>query len=206
MSNWSSVKRGAALRALPKGDRVTHLSKLEIFNARSFLERPETVPLKALENLSFYAFWRLFYTNKNKLVQRKREKMVALNGTGWPAQAKRGHVHHEDYAKRTLYAYMPCAGLSGTEYIDVVRTGYCNSYAAALEDFVHDPLQQWCPTWIKRNYETLNKIDLAECPGSSLMPTLRTKLHFEETLDEVKQERDDDRDCLLYTSDAADDL
>ena len=59
VSNWSSVKRGAALRALPKGDRVTHLSKLEIFNARSFLERPETVPLQALENLSSYAFWRL---------------------------------------------------------------------------------------------------------------------------------------------------
>ena len=32
VSNWSSVKRGASLRGLPKGDRVTHLSKLEIFN------------------------------------------------------------------------------------------------------------------------------------------------------------------------------
>ena len=31
------------------------------------------------------------------------------------------------------------------------------------------------------------------------MPTLRTKLHFEETLDEVKQERDDDRDEPVQT-------
>ena len=154
------MKRGAAL--LLKSDRVTNLSKVEIFNARSLLERPESIPIEALENLSFYAFWRLFYNNKNKLVQRRREKFVALNGTGWPAQAKRGHVHHEDYAKRTLYAYMPCAGLSGTKYVDdVVRAHYGNSFGSALEAFVYDSHNEWRPTWIKRNYEMLNKTDLA---------------------------------------------
>ena len=84
VSNWSTVKRGAALRGLPTGDRVTHLNKLEVFNARSFLERPESVPLAALENLSFYAFWRLFYNNKNKLVRRRREKSWRLTERAGP--------------------------------------------------------------------------------------------------------------------------
>ena len=63
------------------------------------------------------------------------------------------------YAKKTLYAYMPCAGLEGTEYIDrVVATFYKKSYAAALRDFVTDPENIWCPKWIKRNYEIYNKL------------------------------------------------
>ena len=39
--------------------------------------------------------------------------MIALTGNGWPTQAKRSHKFHEEYAKKTLYAYMPCAGLQG---------------------------------------------------------------------------------------------
>ena len=183
VSNWSSVKRGTSLRGLPKGERLTHLSKLEIFNARCELERPDSIPVQALENISFYCFWRLFYNNKNKLVKRRREKVLALNGTGWPAQAKRGHVHHEDYAKRTLYAYMPCAGLQGTEYVD--------DYGAALEAFVQDPLQKWCPTWIKRNYETLNQVDLTAGISTALQATLNTKVRFMETMQEVKTESDE---------------
>ena len=49
---------------------------------------------------------------------------------------------------------MPCVGTSGTEYIDiVVRKHFNNNYAKALEAFVHDPINKWCPTWIRRNYD-----------------------------------------------------
>ena len=50
--------------------------------------------------------------------------MLALNGAGWPHQASQSHAQHVDYAKRTLYAYMPCQGLSGTEYIDAAVSKY----------------------------------------------------------------------------------
>ena len=62
-----------------------------------------------------------------------------MTGNGWPAQAKRSHKLHEEYAKKTLYAYMPCAGVSGTEYIDtIVRESYGGRYGELLLDFVND--------------------------------------------------------------------
>ena len=174
---------------------MTNLSKLEVFNARGLLDRPETVPQGALQDISFYAFWRLFYNDKKRLVRRKREKIVALNGTGWPAQAKRAHPHHLDYARRTLYAYMPCAGLRGTDYIDdVVREYYHGHWGAALAAFVKDPLQKWCPTWIKRNYEALNKDDLTEgrrTAAAGLEATLATTLIFEQPANDVDEETQD---------------
>ena len=145
-----------------------------------------------LKLLSFYAFWRMFTNNKQKLVQRRREKIVAVNGTGWPAQAKTTHVHHLDYARRTLYAYMPCAGLRGTDYIDdVVRDTFSHDWAAALLAFVKDPLQKWCPTWIKRNYETLNETDLLKCwtkSTSVLSRNLRITWQFDPPAAESKEE------------------
>ena len=52
---------------------------------------------------------------------------------------------------------MPCAESSGTEYIDaVVKKFFSGSYAKALEACVHDPINKWCPTWIRRNYDVQN--------------------------------------------------
>ena len=95
---------------------------------------------------------------RGRLIQKRTEKIVALTGNGWPAQAKRSHKLHEEYAKKTLYAYMPCAGLAGTEYIDaIVRDSYRGLYGELLLDFVSDRKNKWCPKWIRRNYEIQNK-------------------------------------------------
>ena len=54
---------------------------------------------------------------------------MALTGNGWPAIAARSHPEHEDYSRKTLYAYMPCAGLRGTDFIDdVVQRQYNKPY------------------------------------------------------------------------------
>ena len=75
----------------------------------------------------------MYYVRNNRLVQRQKEKFVAINGAGWPRQAKVTHEKHKEYAKKTLYAYMPCVGTSGTEYIDiVVKDFFGNSYACAI--------------------------------------------------------------------------
>ena len=94
---------------------------------------------------------------------------VALTGNGWPAQVKRSHKLHEEFAKKTLYAYMPCKDLAGTEYIDaVVQQSYGGRYSELLLDFVNDRHNKWCPTWIRRNYEIQNKDreDVITAPAS----------------------------------------
>ena len=122
------------------------------------MARSQTVSLDDLRDLSFYAFWRLFNVNKGKIGRREKEAIVAITGTGWPSHAAVTHQYHENYARRILYAYMPCQGLSGTEYIDVlVREVYDGSYPKALHAFVLDPTNKWCPPWVKRNYENYNK-------------------------------------------------
>ena len=66
-----------------------------------------------------------------------------------------------EYAQKTLYTFMLCEGLRGTDYVDeVCRRFYRNSWADFLRDFVEDMANVWCPTWIKRNYEILNQVDL----------------------------------------------
>ena len=81
-----------------------------------------------------------------------------MSGNGWRAHAKSTHPNHEDYAKKTLYAYMPCYGRYGIEYVDaVVKVHYQGSYAFALRDFVYDAGNQWCPRWIQRNYQIQNR-------------------------------------------------
>ena len=52
---------------------------------------------------------------------------------------------------------MPCQGLRGVEYVDAcVARFFNNDWAAALEDFVSDSTNCWCPTWIKHNYDQMN--------------------------------------------------
>ena len=94
---------------------------------------------------------------KNSL-RKQKEKFIAVTGTGWPSHAKRSHPQHHEYARKTLYAYMPCYDLRGTDYIDeVVHTHYGDSYTEALRDFATDAYNLWCPRWIQRNYQVQNK-------------------------------------------------
>ena len=88
----------------PASDRVTYLSKLEIFNERGTLKLPRTVCVEDLEHMSFYAFWRLFDVASNRLSKRQREKITAVQGLGWPSHASRTHALHDGYARKTLYA------------------------------------------------------------------------------------------------------
>ena len=180
VSNWSALKHPVAIATLKSKDRCSTLSKLELFNLRMDLEQPTKMSQDDLESISFYAFWRLYYVNGTKIVQRRKEKMIAINGAGWPRQAKRSHEKHVDYANKTLYAYMPCAGSSGSSYVDAVVTQYYKgSYPAALEAFVHDPLNKWCPTWIRRNYDVQNS-DEAHDQDALAVPVQYVKFIFEE--------------------------
>ena len=120
VSNWASLKKSHAVQRLDQTARVTNKSALETFNQRGDLQRPDKVPVDAVQNLSFYAFWRRFDVVCGRLVLKQKEKMVALSGNGWPAQAKKDHKLHAEYARKTLYAYAPCPGYAGTEYIDAV--------------------------------------------------------------------------------------
>ena len=85
----------------------------------------------------------MFHVEKDRLVRRRSDKMLALNGAGWPHQASQSHAQHVDYAKRTLYAYMPRQGIYGTEYIDAAVSKYFhNDWAHALHKFVTDVSDQ----------------------------------------------------------------
>ncbi len=159
ISDWSVVKRGPAMAHTRRDERATFRNKREIFDVRGELERPHTIELQDLKHLSVYAFWRLYDINKNRLVKKQREQFLALSGPGWAARTKKSHTQHSEYAKRTLLAYMPCPGLAGTNYmVDVVAPQCDNKWEKALEDFVTDQMNRWCPTWIRRNYEVQNEI------------------------------------------------
>ena len=74
-------------------------------------------------------------------------------------------THHE-YARKTLYAYMPCLGLQGLDYIDnVVDAYYSGDYRKLLQDFVQDELNIWCPTWVRQNYNVRNQLSGAHIDG-----------------------------------------
>ena len=153
VSNWGTLKTRQEFAILKPDDDVTNSSALQKFNRRAELQLPKTILPSDLENLSFYAFSRLYDFFRGRLLQKRTEKIVAVTGNGWPAQAKRSHKLHEEYAKKTLHAYMPCAGTAGTEYIDaVVRKSYRGRYGELLLDFVNDRKNRWCPKWIRRNY------------------------------------------------------
>ena len=97
LSNWASVKQGRSMTMTPASDRATYRSKLELFNQRVDLQLPTSVVPEELENISFYCFWRLYSVQGNRLRKRQREKMIALNGCGWPRQAKATHPLHHEY-------------------------------------------------------------------------------------------------------------
>ena len=157
VSNWASLKRGKAFQSTKPDARVTHLNKLELFDNRQFLKRSSQIADSDLENISFYCFWRLFSVTGNQLRKRRQEKMLRVNGCGWPRQAKTSHPQHSEYARKTFYAYAPCHGLRGSDYLDdAVRRYHGGDWAQALRAFVQDHGNQWCPTWIKRNYEVEN--------------------------------------------------
>ena len=177
LSNWASVKQGRSMAMTPAGDRATYRSKLELFNQRADLQLPTSVAPEELENISFYCFWRLYSVQGNRLRKRQREKMIALNGCGWPRQAKATHPLHHEYARKTLYAYAPCAGSRGTDYLhDVVRHYFQGSWAAALKHFVEDVGNHWCPTWIKRNYYMENPPDHVADYGRRLARALEDEV------------------------------
>ena len=149
-SKWSAAQ-------VEPNERITNLSALELFNQRGHLKTPANLSSEALCHISFYAFSRMYDVVSGTIVQKRKEKIVALTGAGWPGQAKRSHANHEEYAKKTLYAYMPCPGLAGTEYVDAAVREHYGTYAKALYDFVGDRNNCWCPKWIRRNYEIQNK-------------------------------------------------
>ena len=92
-----------------------------------------------------------------RLIKRRREAVVALTANGWPSAAKRSHSEHNEYARRTLLAYMPCPELRGIDYIEQAAVRhYDGRWDVFLKDFVADLSNCWCPSWIRRNYEILN--------------------------------------------------
>ena len=171
VSNWSSVQNVWTLRRAQANERATNLSKLELFSQRATLELPRAMKPEQLENLSFYAFWRLFDVRSQRLSQRTSEPIVVVNGTGWPSHAATTHPMHDHYAQKTLYAYMPCHKLTGIEYIDhVVLRDYAGSYRNALEAFVSRD-NPWCPQWIRRNYLVKNQKDVERDVAPNQPPT-----------------------------------
>ena len=124
VSDWHSLKSGHALAQTQDDDDAFHMNKKESFAQRGDCILPRNVELADISNLSFYAFYRQFYTNRGRLHVRQKERFLTVTGLGYPAQASREHADHEFYAKRTLYAYMPCAGLRGTDYINDVAARY----------------------------------------------------------------------------------
>ena len=83
VSNWVTVKPSFALRQLRAGARATWANKRELFDDRAVLQRPASITNRDLENLSLYAFWRLFDVVGGKLVRKQKEWFVALSGTCW---------------------------------------------------------------------------------------------------------------------------
>ena len=158
LSSWRALRRPAPISCPDEDEEVVSANKVDVFNHRASLRRPPSIVDADLADLSFYAFYRQFYYHRGSLHRRRSEKFVSVSGTGFPAQAARSHADHDFYAQRVLYAYMPCSGLTGFEYIDaVVVRDFEGSYRDALRCFVCDACNLWCPTWIRRNYEFLNE-------------------------------------------------
>ena len=159
ISDWSTVKPAAVLRRQPPTTRATWANKRELFDDRAVLDRPASIKQADLENLSLYAFWRLFDVVKGKLVRKQKEKFVALSGTGWQSHAREDHPQQVEYARRTLLAYVQCLGVQGTDsVVELVRARFRGSWPAALKAFVLDPTNAWCPVWVARNYEVQNEV------------------------------------------------
>ena len=163
VSNWCTLKSGFHVRTSGRHERITNCSKLELFNFRDFLQHSPGFTESNLRGLSFYAFWRLFDVRNGRIFKRHREAIVAVTGNGLPTRANAKNPQHAQYARLTLYAYMPCADLRGTDYIDdCVRIYFKQDWPAALKAFVSDVDNLWCPKWLRRNYEVQNKTDVLD--------------------------------------------
>ena len=99
MSGWASLKAGFEYSRTNKNARITNLSKIQLFNARTEFHTAKHLPAEDLHNISFYAFWRLFDVRSGHVSRRQREAIVSLTGTGWPSHAQRTHPQHLQYAK-----------------------------------------------------------------------------------------------------------
>ena len=63
---------------------------------------------------------------------------------------------------------MPCDGLRGVDFIqEAVSHHYDNDWASALQHFVQDENNLWCPKRIRRNYESRNKHFLGRNPANA---------------------------------------
>ena len=102
VSNWTTLKTGQQATFTKANQRITNRSALEIFNQRGELKRPATLKDEALSGISFYAFNRMYDVVGGAIVQKRKEKMVALTGAGWPSQAKRSHAQHEECEKNFI--------------------------------------------------------------------------------------------------------
>ena len=72
---------------------------------------------------------------------------------------------------------MPCVGLRGLDYIDeVVQTYYAGSWSDALQAFVEDEANVWCPTWMRKNYRVLNEDLKAGTADSDAAPRPRVEV------------------------------
>ena len=159
ISDWAPLKRGKALKHTKADERATYRTKIEIFDGRQSLARSPHIKDTDLHDISFYAFWRMFDVQNLKIIKKKRERIIALHGLGWPGHAKTTHDKHAEYAKKNLIAYMPCPRDAGTSYIhDMVSRSFNNDWRLAFREFVLDPSNKWCPSWVVRNYEVHNEV------------------------------------------------
>ena len=153
-----SLTQRSPSREKEDGADVATMTKLEVFCRRADFHRSQEITREDIEGISFYAFWCSYDVKEGRLSRRRREAIVAVSGTYLPSHAAVGHENHEEYAKRNLYAYMPCAGLLGIEYIDqVVAEHYGGSFGAGLRDFVRDG-NMWCPPWLRCHYADRNPV------------------------------------------------
>ena len=73
VSNWAPLKRGIAMARTRKNERATHYSKVEAFDARETLARPSQIHEIDLQDISFYAFWRMFDVHGKRLSKNMHE-------------------------------------------------------------------------------------------------------------------------------------
>ena len=85
VSNWGTVKKSEEIAKLGMKDSVTNASALKKFNRRGDLKLPKTIHSTDLENISYYAFSRIYDVYGGSLIQKRMEKFVALRE--WVARA-----------------------------------------------------------------------------------------------------------------------
>ena len=171
VSSWRAQQHANLISFLGDDEAITSMNKVEVFSSRGTIKRPRTISEEDLRNLSLYAFWRLYCYKDGKLVRRQWERFLSVTGAGHPTHASRTHALHEAYAKQTLYAYMPCEELRGVDYIDsVCEHQFEKSWPDFLRAFVAAETNKWCPTWIRANYNFLNKQGEEEVSSSETEP------------------------------------